>query len=390
MRAIRSAVQALFVAGTLWLLIRGLLGLTQNTCDTYCPFGGLVALFPLFRYKAYTCRLTELNTALLISLVVLTLATKKSFCSWICPFGTVSEWLARLGRRVFRPKVRVPAAADRVLVGLRYVVLVAVVALTWTAWQFDLGFRAYDPFYILFSWGGHGTFPWSFAILAAILALVFVVPFAWCRYLCPLGAVMDPLSRPGLVRVRRNAEACVDCGDCDAACPHRISVSTADQVTARDCTNCFECVIACGDRRALDLTFAGKRSVGGGSPVGRAVVIPVAIAALIALAFATSGAYRVPTLEHAFMDERPAVVKTVEFEVAGLKCRGTARFFAAKIADVPGVVAMTAYARTGTAIVEYDPALTSPEQIRARYELPDVIEGEEYEVFQTRAIREEP
>ncbi|MBM3307267.1 MAG: 4Fe-4S binding protein [Candidatus Eisenbacteria bacterium] len=388
MRSLRTRVQVLFVAGTLWLLIRGLLGLTQNTCDTYCPFGGLVALFPLFKHKAYTCRLTELNTALLVSLVVLTLATKKSFCSWICPFGTVSEWLARLGRKVLRRDIRVPGAVDRVLVNLRYVVLVAIVALTWTVWQYDLGFRAYDPFYILFSWGGHGTFPWSFAILAAILALIFVVPFAWCRYLCPLGAVMDPMSRLGPMRVRRNAAACVDCGDCDAACPHRIAVSTADQVTARNCTNCLECVVACGDRKALDLSLAGRRSVGGRSPLGRAIVIPLVIAALIALAFGTAGVYRVPTLERAFMDERPGVVKTVEFEVEGLKCGGVAKFLAAKIADVPGVVAITVYTRTNTAIVEFDPSLTGPEEIRRAYERPDTIEGHEYEVFKTRSVRE--
>ena len=85
MRALRTVVQLAFVAGTVTLLARGLMGLTQNTCEAYCPFGGIVALLPLAKYQAYTCRLSELNTALLVSLVVLTLATKKSFCSWICP-----------------------------------------------------------------------------------------------------------------------------------------------------------------------------------------------------------------------------------------------------------------------------------------------------------------
>jgi polyferredoxin len=258
MRALRTVVQLVFVAGTVGLLTRGLLGLTQNTCDSYCPFGGLVALFPLFKYKAYTCRLTELNTALLVSLGVLTVATKKSFCSWVCPFGSVSEWLGRLGRKVLRRDVKVPPRADRILMNLRYVVLVAVVVLTWTVWQFDLGFRAYDPFYILFSWGGHGTFPWSFAILAGVLVLVFVVPFAWCRYLCPLGAVMDPLSRLGVLRVRRKAAACESCGGCDAVCPHRIPVASVAEVTARNCTNCLECIVSCSKRNALDLSLMGK------------------------------------------------------------------------------------------------------------------------------------
>jgi ferredoxin len=378
MRALRTVVQLAFVAGALALMVRGFMGLTQNTCEAYCPFGGIVALFPLIKYKGYVCRLTELNTALLVSLLVLTLASKKSFCSWVCPFGSVSEWLGRLGRKVLRRDVKVPDRIDRVLMNLRYVVLVAVVVLTWTIWKFDLGFRAYDPFYILFSWGGHGTFLWSFAILAGVLALVFVVPFFWCRYLCPLGATLDPFSRPGFLRIRRNAERCEQCGDCDAACPHRIPVSSVAEVTARNCTNCLECVVACKERKALAL-----------SPFGRkAVVIPITIGVLIAAAFATMNVYRVPTLEHTFPGGRPAVVKTVEFVVDGVRCRGTSGFFAEKIAEVPGVVSVTTYTRTNTAVVEYDPSLTGPGEIRAAYESPDVIDGKVYQSFRTISLRE--
>jgi len=388
MRAMRTVVQLAFVAGAVTLLARGLMGLTASNCEAYCPFGGLIALFPLAKYKAYTCRLTELNVALLVSLLVLTLATRKSFCSWVCPFGTVSEWLARLGRAVFRRRIAVPRAADRVLVNLRYVVLVAVIVLTYTVWQYDLGFRAYDPFYILFSWGGHGTLPWSFAVLGGLLVLVLVLPLAWCRYLCPLGAVMDPLSKAGALRVRRDAGACTDCGACDAACPHRIPVSSVEQVTARDCTNCLECVAACADRKALALSFRGRVSGGAEAAVGRALAMPVAVGALIVVAFATANAYRVPTLEQVFPGGRPAVVKAVEFTVDGVRCRGTSGFFAKKIGAVPGVVAVTTYARTNTAIVQYDPTLTNPDAIRLVYEAPDTIEGEEYEVFHTRAVRE--
>ncbi len=149
-------------------------------------------------------------------------------------------------------------------------------------------------------------------------------------------------------------------------------------MTARNCTNCLECIAACKGRKALTLAPFGK----GG------VVIPVAIGALIAIAFATTNTYRVPTLEHTFPGDRPAVVKTVEFTVDGVRCRGTSGFFAEKIGAVPGVVSVTTYARTNTAIVEYDPTLTGPAEIRTVYEAPDTIEGKVYEVFKTRSVRE--
>jgi len=114
----------------------------------------------------------------------------------------------------------------------------------------------------------------------------------------------------------------------------------------------------------------------------RAIAIPIAIAALLVLAFATTNAYRVPTLEHSFTERRPSAVRTVEFEVDGLKCRGTSNLFARQIGDVPGVVSITTYARTHTALVEYDPAATSPDEIRRAAVEPIEHEGQIYEVFE--------
>jgi polyferredoxin len=257
-RVLRTAVQVVFFAGVVALLIRGLTGHTPNTCEFYCPFGGLVALYPLVRYKAYACALTELNVALLVSVLVLTVLSKKSFCSWVCPLGTVLEWLGRLGGKVFRRRFHLPTRADRVLMNLRYVVLIAVPVLTFTVWKSDLGFRAFDPFYILFTWGGHGTAALSFLIVIGVLGAALLVPFFWCRYLCPMGAAMDPLSRAGALRVRRNEKTCTSCGACDSACPHAIPVSLVTEVTARNCTNCLECIEECPVDGALELSWFGK------------------------------------------------------------------------------------------------------------------------------------
>jgi hypothetical protein len=118
--------------------------------------------------------------------------------------------------------------------------------------------------------------------------------------------------------------------------------------------------------------------------------IPLAIAAVIVLAFATTDAYRVPTAEIEFVRsaERPARVATVEFEVAGLKCRGTSNSFAQQIRDVPGVISFVSYARTHTAIVEYNPTLTNPDAIRAAFEKPMIYEGKAYDVFKMVSQRE--
>jgi polyferredoxin len=258
MRGLRTAVQAVFLGGVVALLIRGLAGVTPNSCEYYCPFGGVIAIYPLLKYKAYACALTEFNVSLLVSVVLLAVVSKKSFCGWVCPVGTLQEWIGRAGGRLVGRRFRPPNRADNGLIMLRYAVLVAVPVLTFTAWQFDLGFRAYDPFYILFSWGGHGTNAASIYVIIGVLVAAAFVPFLWCRYLCPLGAVLDPFSRAGALRLRRNKASCTSCGACDSACPHAIPVSTVGEVTSRNCTNCLECVEACPREGALELSWFGR------------------------------------------------------------------------------------------------------------------------------------
>jgi len=110
----------------------------------------------------------------------------------------------------------------------------------------------------------------------------------------------------------------------------------------------------------------------------KVVIIPAAVLLLIVVAFATTGAYRVPTLEVEFVEERPAVVASVEYTVDGLTCRGKSRGFAGMIRGVEGVVSLTTYVRSNTATVEYDPALTDPAKIETAFEGPIIHEGEEY------------
>ena len=117
--------------------------------------------------------------------------------------------------------------------------------------------------------------------------------------------------------------------------------------------------------------------------MSKAIIIPLTIVLVTVLAFATTNAYRVPTADVAFMepDDRPEVVSMVEFEVSGLKCRGTASTFARQIQDIPGIISFVAYSRTHTALIEYDPELTDPDAIREAFERPIEHEGRTYEVF---------
>jgi polyferredoxin len=250
----RKLFQVFFLTAAAVLAVKLMLGMPTRTVESYCPMGGVVSLYGLIRKQQFICALSEMNLSLALALFGAVLLTRRSFCSWVCPLGTVFEGLSWVRSKIMRrATLRLSDRADAVLSRLKYVVLGIILLLTYQA--SELVFRGYDPFYILFTGGrGHGLVPVvSIGLLAGVLGLSFIYELAWCRYMCPLAAVMDPLARIGLVKVRRDSERCDSCGLCDRVCPQRIPVSERPKVTRSDCTNCLECVVRCSRSGALGL-----------------------------------------------------------------------------------------------------------------------------------------
>jgi len=254
-RVVRRIFQIFFLGGAFFLAAKLLLGVPTRTVEYYCPMGGIVSFYGLFKKQQFICALGEMNLSLALALLATVLITKRSFCSWVCPLGTIFEGLSALRRRIIpESHLRLSNRTDAVLCNLKYIVLAAILILTYRAGE--LVFRGYDPFYVLFTGGkGHDLIPIvSLAVLGAILVASFLFEFAWCRYLCPLAAVMNPLSRLGLLKVRRDRTGCDACGACDTVCPQRIRVSEAHKITSVDCTNCFECLTHCPRPRVLEVS----------------------------------------------------------------------------------------------------------------------------------------
>lgn len=250
----RRIFQGFFLAASIWLMVKLLAGVPTRTVEYYCPMGGIVSIWGLIRRQQFICVLNEMNVSIGLALLMSVVLVKKAFCGWVCPLGTLLEGAARLRRKTpGQDRVRVSDSLDSRLVYLKYAVVALVLILTYHA--SELVFRGYDPFYILFTGlRGHGTIPVvSGLILGGVLAAAFIFEMSWCRYLCPLNAVMTPLSKIGLFKVRRDADRCNGCGACDRTCLQRIPVSRLERVTRADCTNCLDCVSECKVAGAMDL-----------------------------------------------------------------------------------------------------------------------------------------
>src|SRR5271165_4807210 len=131
---IRHSVQALFVALNLWLGLQFFLwvrsfqvpGSLQVSrppgAEGWLPIAGLMN----FKYFLSTGRIPAIHPAamfLFMAFLLMSLLLKKAFCSWLCPVGTLSEFLWRLGRKIFRRNFHLPRGLDIPLRGLKYLLL---------------------------------------------------------------------------------------------------------------------------------------------------------------------------------------------------------------------------------------------------------------------------
>lgn len=228
------------------------LGNGQRSFEAYCPFGGVESLWGLLREGQFSCALGPLNLSMLVAILVLTLLAKKVFCSWVCPIGFIGELLSKIGIRIVPEQFRISQRINRWLKLLRYVALGVVLLFTYRTGELIL--RGYDPFYALFSGMGHATLGNVTILVMALLVVgALVIPMFFCRYLCPLGASLDPFGRLGLIKITRNEDTCQQCGDCQTACPHDLAPQDVETLRHRDCTNCLECVVACSEEDTLTL-----------------------------------------------------------------------------------------------------------------------------------------
>jgi len=248
--------------------------------EAWLPIASLMNLKALVVTRA----VPEMHAAgmfMLIAFLAIAFLFRKAFCSWICPVGTLSEWLWQTGQPVFGRSLRVPRWLDIALRGLKYILLGLFLYVVLAMPVPDIRAFLTGPYGLVadvkmldfFRLMGRTT-----AIVLAVLAgLSLVVKNPWCRYLCPYGALMGLAALASPTRIVRNADACIDCGKCAKACPAGLPVDVLASVRSAECTACLSCVAVCPAVGALDLKVGLRRR--------RRVVPPWALAAAVILLF---------------------------------------------------------------------------------------------------------
>jgi len=216
--------------------------------------GWLRCPFPIPFVSCTTCPLTEcpgryLQIPIIVGIAVASLLGGRLFCGWFCPMGFVEDILGRF------PKARALSAsqrftgADRWLKLLKYPALLLTIYAVLATVDYASG-RPY-PYVVrsssLFNLEAIGTgvalgaahYRIRLWMLGAVLVLSLLVTRFWCRYLCPLGAILGVFNWFSAVTIRRSREDLPHCAAYPRDCIQHTAPGTVD------CVMCGECVQGC-------------------------------------------------------------------------------------------------------------------------------------------------
>ena len=233
--------------------------------DGFLPISGLAGL----RYLLHSGALFPVHpAAVLILLAALTTGVllKRGFCSWVCPVFPISEGLWRLGQKLFGRNFAPPLWLDILLRSLKYLLLgFFLLQIAWLmpfpALKSFLGSRYHvlaDA--RLLEFFRHPSLT-LLLILAGLALLCLLVQMAWCRYLCPYGALLGLVSIFSLGKIRRSEDRCSRCGLCSSRCPAWLPVRSKSTIRSPECYACLRCVHNCPAGGAVAFGFPRRRVV---------------------------------------------------------------------------------------------------------------------------------
>lgn len=184
------------------------------------------------------------------------------FCGWLCPFGSLQELLAKLARVVKLPQWSPSYRAHRMLWPLKYVSLAVLAVATLHGLQTMAVAAEIEPFKTVISLRMDRA--WPFVVYAlVILAAGLFVERAFCRFLCPLGAVMAIGGRLRLRRftpLKRRSECGSPCQLCANRCPIQ-AIEPSGAINMDECFYCLDCQVIHNDATVCPpLVYEARRN----------------------------------------------------------------------------------------------------------------------------------
>ena len=191
----------------------------------------------------------------------------KTYCSWVCPYGIISEIGEKLHNTLVTKKIIKERKFDHRIRHIFWFMFLIMAATS--------GYLVFETFNIVGIMSRFITYGWSLAlgwVLVVFLIEVFFSRRAWCTYMCPIGTTYGYIGKVSALRVQWN-DNCDHCMVCHDVCfenqvldltkakydKQREEKGIKNQyVTGADCTLCGRCIDVChADALKFDFRLKG-------------------------------------------------------------------------------------------------------------------------------------
>ncbi|MBI5556408.1 MAG: 4Fe-4S binding protein [Deltaproteobacteria bacterium] len=222
----------------------------------------------------------------LLTFIGFFLLLNKAWCGFVCPLGTLQDWITMLRRKL---RIRYSTYGEplfRKLSVIKYVLLALLILIPMGMGNSVFGLpRLNEDFSVPFCMicPGRTVLPLfngdfsqlaidfssrtkmiltalGMAVTGIFLAGSFVKKRFFCLF-CPMSALHYLFAKAALLRLGKDGAKCTRCGNCYRACDVGLR-SIADDVTSKnmvkdDCMMCLKCVEACPEEGCLKVSFLG-------------------------------------------------------------------------------------------------------------------------------------
>ena len=235
-----------------------------DVADAFLPLGGVAAL-RVWLQTGFWDNLHPVALVVMIAIIVTAWLFRRAACSWLCPIGMLSEFFGKLGMRVRHGKMlKVPKWLDRTLIAIKYVLTTVILLMLFVAPVASLREFMSGSFYATSDMKLYSVYTQNFVIaslaIGGLLVLSMFVKSAWCRYICPYGALQGIFGLVSPTVLSKNPDTCTSCGTCNKACPNAVDVASVKKkaVVSAECMGCGSCVEACPQADTLSFKVLGK------------------------------------------------------------------------------------------------------------------------------------
>lgn len=273
-KGIRNIIQICFLMLTIGIGLQFFVYVLQASSAvdiTVTRPPGVEAFLPIGALMGWKLFITELKWDVIhpAAMVVLGFAVfisfifRKTFCGWICPVGTISEWIWRTGHMLFKKNYRLPRIPDYTFRSLKYILLGFFLYIILSMPSNAIEGFLESPYYkmsdvkMLFFFTRMSTA--TLIVLACLFIGSLFIKNFWCRYLCPYGALLGLFSSVSPTKVERNVQKCTGCKNCSKACPCNLPVDMKHKILSPECNGCMECVNSCPVEKTLHMKSIKKK-----------------------------------------------------------------------------------------------------------------------------------